>query len=102
MNKPVIYSGSTEGARFHPRRRPGPGPYAPAMQQRELFEDLARALRSPVVPEVFETLEQTGYLASVWPQLKPSVETAGFLSSALYMADMALEAVLETYEPQLS
>jgi hypothetical protein len=72
------------------------------MQQRGLLEDLAMALRSPVVPEVFETLAQTGYLAFVWPQLRPSVETAGFLSSALYMADMALDAVLETYEPQLS
>ena len=72
------------------------------MQQRGLLGDLASALRSPFVPEVFAALEQTGYLARVWPLLKPSVETAGFLSSALYMADMALEAVVETYEPLLS
>ena len=46
--------------------------------------------------------EVDGYLAHVWPQVAASVDTAGFLGSALYMADMALdavEAVEAEYEP---
>ena len=63
---------------------------------------LAAALRSPFVPEVVVCLEETGYLDLVWPQLSPSMETAGFLGSGLYMADMALDAVEEVYEPVLN
>jgi hypothetical protein len=60
--------------------------------------ELARALRSPFVPTVFASLDD-GYLRAVWPQLEPSAETAGFLSSALYLAEMAQVAVQEHYEP---
>ena len=57
---------------------------------------IAAALRSPFVPEVVLALARAeGVLEAVWPQLAPSVDTAGFLGSALYMADMALEAVEE-------
>ena len=64
---------------------------------------IAAALRSPFVPEVVLALARAeGVLEAVWPQLAPSVDTAGFLGSALYMADMALEAVEEVYEPELS
>ena len=66
-------------------------------------EAVAAALRSPLVPEVVAALGRCeGVLEAVWPQLEPSVETAGFLGSALYMADMALDAVEEVYEPALS
>ena len=64
---------------------------------------VAAALRSPFVPEVVADLARCeGVLEAVWPQLEPSVETAGFLGSALYMADMALDAVEEVYQPALS
>lgn len=65
--------------------------------------EVARALRAPFVPRVVERLAACeGYLDVVWRQLAPSVETAGFLGSALYLADMALDAVTEAYEPVLS
>lgn len=65
--------------------------------------EVASALRSPFVPGVAEALAAAGgYLEAAWPQIAPSVETAGFLGSALYMADMALDAVEEVYEPLLN
>lgn len=65
--------------------------------------EVASALRSPFVPGVAESLAAAhGYLEAVWPQVAPSVNTAGFLGSALYMADMALDAVVEVYEPLLN
>jgi len=64
---------------------------------------IAGALRSPIVPSAIGDLATAGhYLETVWPQLQPSVETAGFLGSSLYMADMALDGVEEAYEPLLS
>lgn len=66
-------------------------------------EAVAAALRCPFVPEVIAALGRCeGVLDAVWPQLEPSVETAGFAGSALYMADMALDAVEEVYQPALS
>ena len=66
-------------------------------------EQIAAALRSPFVPDVVAALARCeGVLEAVWPQLAPSLETAGFFGSALYMADMAIEAVEEVYEPALS
>ena len=66
-------------------------------------EQIARALRSPFVPAALRELGTVpGYLDAVWPQLEPSVATSGFLGSALYMADMALDGVEEVYEPLLS
>ena len=66
-------------------------------------EQIADALRSPFVPAVVRELGTVpGYLPAVWPQLESSVATAGFLGSALYMADMALDGVEEVYEPLLS
>ncbi|MEZ4552945.1 MAG: hypothetical protein R3B59_03485 [Dehalococcoidia bacterium] len=65
-------------------------------------EEIAAALRSPFVPEVFARLGDAGrYFEVVWPQLRPSVETAGIVGSGLYMADMALDAVEAVYEPVL-
>lgn len=67
------------------------------------LDQVAHALRAPFVPRVFDQLAGCdGYLDAVWPQLAPAVETAGFLGSALYLADMALDAVTETYDPVLS
>ena len=66
-------------------------------------QDVATALRAPYVPAVIASLGRcTGYLEAVWPQLAPSVETTGFVGSALYMADMALDAVEAVYQPALS
>ncbi len=74
-----------------------------AILSASLPEQVAAALRSPFVPEVVRALDGAGgYLAEVWPQLQPSVETAGFLGSALYMVDMSLDAVEQVYEPVLS
>ena len=65
--------------------------------------EAARTLRSPYVPEALARLGRAeGYLDAVWPQLAPCVDTAGFLGSALYMADMAADAVEEVYRPILS
>ncbi len=64
-----------------------------------LPQQVTAALRSRHLPTVFEALDRTGLLAVVWPQLAPSVETAGFRDSAHYMADMATEAIAESYEP---
>ena len=64
-------------------------------------DQIAAAFRSPVVPELFSRLqaEAPDYLDCVWPILAQSLDTAGFLGSTLYMADMALDACLAVYEP---
>jgi hypothetical protein len=73
-----------------------------SMTSLSIPQQIAADLRSPFVPEVFNKLGRAGrYLDIVWPQVQSSVETAGFLGSALYMVDMALDAVEETYEPVL-
>ncbi len=66
--------------------------------------EITAGLRTSFVPSVVHQLADIeGFLDAVWPQLAPSVDTAGFLGSALYMADMALGAVEEVYdEPTLS
>lgn len=65
-----------------------------------LLEPIARTLRSPFVPAALKALAGCGhYLDVVWPQLAPSVETAGFRDSARYLADMALDAVRVELEP---
>ncbi len=64
---------------------------------------IASALRTPLVPSLLRDLEVAPtLLAYLWEQLATSVDTAEFLGSALYMADMALDAVEEVYEPQFS
>ncbi len=65
---------------------------------------IAVALRMPLTPSLLQDLEVAPrVLDVVWAQLASSVDTAGFLGSALYMADMALDAVEGVYnEPQLS
>lgn len=66
-------------------------------------EHIATALRIPFVPDVIADLAHCeNILEILWPQLAPSVETIGFVNSALYMADMALEAVEEVYEPTIT
>ena len=68
-----------------------------------LLDEVRRALRLPFVPQPIARLAAVeGYLEFIWPQVATSVETAGFLGSARYMADMALDAVEDAYEPQLS
>lgn len=69
-----------------------------------LTREVVEALRTPLTPTLLRDLGATpAMLGYVWAQLAPSVDTAGFLGSALYMADMALDAVEEVYdEPQLS
>ncbi len=63
---------------------------------------IASALRTPFAPSLLRDLEVAPtLLAYLWAQLATSVDTAGFLGSALYMADMALDAVEEVYAPQL-
>ena len=69
-----------------------------------LVAAITAGVGTSVVPAVVHQLADIeGFLDAVWPQLAPSVDTAGFLGSALYMADMALGAVEEVYdEPTLS
>ncbi len=68
-----------------------------------VVEEIRERLRSPYVPEPLARLgEAEGYLEAVWPRLASSVDTAGFLGSALYMADMALDATEQVYEPVLT
>jgi hypothetical protein len=68
-----------------------------------VVEEIRQALRSPYVPQSLERLASAeGYLETVWPLVRSSVETAGFLGSALYMTDMALDAVEGVYEPVLT
>lgn len=66
--------------------------------------EIAGAFRSPIAPELFELLRAAApsYLAHVWPVIATSIDTAGFLGSALYMADMALDACEAVYEPVLA
>jgi hypothetical protein len=65
-------------------------------------DTVAAAFRSPIEPELFDHLRETPhYLAHVWPVLETSIDTAGFLGSALYLADMALDAVEAVYQPLL-
>jgi hypothetical protein len=75
----------------------------PAPSTEALLAEMRAALRLPFTPEGLARLaEVPGYLSFVWPQVAPSVATAGFLGSARYMADMALDAVEAVYEPELS
>lgn len=76
----------------------------PADSTPPALDEIATAFRSPVTPELFAALraDAPAYLAHVWPVLLASIDTAGFLGSALYMADMALDACEEVYEPVLS
>ena len=68
-----------------------------------LLAEMRRALRLPYTPAPLARLAQVeGYLEFVWPQVASIVETAGFLASARYMADMALDAVEAVYEPVLT
>lgn len=68
-----------------------------------LLPAIREAFRIPFTPRAIERLDDAGgYLEVVWPRVAAAVEAAGFLGSALYMADMALDAVEEVYEPLLS
>lgn len=68
-----------------------------------VVQEIQQALRSPYIPQSLSRLAGAeGYLEAVWPLVRSSVETAGFLGSALYMTDMALDAVEGVYEPVLS
>ncbi len=68
----------------------------------DLLYDITGAFRAPYLPSDLVALASApGYMEHVWSPLRTSVETTGFLGSALYMADMALDAVEEVYEPVL-
>ncbi|MCB9482606.1 MAG: hypothetical protein H6675_01240 [Dehalococcoidia bacterium] len=69
----------------------------------DIREEIRLALRSPYLPDAIDRLAAVeGYLEVVWPRVRSSVETAGFLGSAMYMTDMALDAVEQVYEPVLT
>jgi len=64
-----------------------------------LLDQIARTFRVSFVPGVIRALGSVdGFLEYAWPQLAPSVDTAGYLGSALYMVDMALDAVEAVYD----
>lgn len=67
-------------------------------------DEVRAALRAPIVPSPIARIAETapGYLDVVWPRVASSVNTAGFLGSALYLADMALAEVEAAYEPVLT
>ena len=58
--------------------------------------------RSKWFPSLFNQLETDApkYLSYIWPSVIKSIDTQGFLNSALYMADMALDACELVYDPQ--
>ncbi len=63
---------------------------SPSSSGDPLAFEVATALRTPLVPEFVTALEAVpGFLEFAWSQLAPSVDTAGFLGSALYMVDIA-------------
>ena len=70
----------------------------------QVAEEIRFALRAPLVPSPIARLAELapGYLEVVWPRVASSVNAAGFLGSALYLADMALAEVEESYEPVLT
>ncbi|HWO93373.1 MAG TPA: halocarboxylic acid dehydrogenase DehI family protein, partial [Dehalococcoidia bacterium] len=70
-----------------------------APEARAVFAEAREALRTPFTPGLIRSLAQwPAYLAYVWEQLRPSIETAGFRGSAQYLAAMAREAVDQFYE----
>ena len=62
----------------------------------------ADGFRSSWFPSLFNQLEADApnYLSYIWPTVMRSIDTQGFLGSALYMTDMALDACELVYEPQ--
>ena len=70
----------------------------------QVVEEIRLALRAPIVPSPIALLADVaqGYLEVVWPRVASSVNAAGFLGSALYLADMALAEVEASYEPVLT
>ena len=62
----------------------------------------ADGFRSSWFPSLFNQLEADApnYLSYIWPTVMKSIDTQGFLGSALYMTDMALDACELVYEPQ--
>ena len=70
----------------------------------QVVEDVRLALRAPIVPSPIVRLAEVapGYLEVVWPRVASSVNAAGFLGSALYLADIALAEVEASYEPVLT
>lgn len=74
-------------------------PESAPVEQPTAIEIMSR-FRSPLLPELFTRLEVApSYLTHVWPAIATSVDTAGFLTSALYLADMSLDAVESVYTP---
>ena len=62
--------------------------------------EIMSCFRSPLLPELFARLEVSpSYMTHIWPAISTSVDTAGFLASALYLADMSLDAVESVYTP---
>ncbi|TAJ18180.1 MAG: hypothetical protein EPO65_09420, partial [Dehalococcoidia bacterium] len=69
-----------------------------------VVEEIRLALRAPIVPSPIARIAEVapGYLEVVWPRIASSVNAAGYLGSALYLADMALAEVESVYEPVLT
>lgn len=58
------------------------------------------ALRAPYMPEAIARLAALPtYFEAMWAPIEASIGTAGFLGSALYVADMALDTVERVYQP---
>lgn len=83
----------------HPRSVAGAAYSRGMAADKALLDEIARTFRAPFVPAVIRELGTVdGFLECIWPQLAPSVDTAGYLGSALYMVDMALDAVEAVYD----
>lgn len=69
-----------------------------------IVDEVRLALRAPIAPTPITRIAEAapGYLEVVWPRVVSSVEAAGFLGSALYLADMALTEVEAVYEPVMT
>ena len=68
-----------------------------------IFGEIKQSFHISFIPSAFLRLAETkGYLPHVWPALRFSLDTMGFLNSARYMADMAMDATEEVYEPIFS
>ncbi len=67
------------------------------------LDQIREALRSPYLPSSITALaDAEGYLETIWPHISSSLDTAGWIGSALYVADMALDTVERVYEPILT
>jgi hypothetical protein len=66
----------------------------------EVLAEARRVLHVPWTPDALLALAaHPAYLDLAWRSLGPSMETGGFLGSAMYVMEMARGAIREVYEP---